>query len=174
MAIGPVLGGVLTSGISWRWIFFVNVPICLIAIGIGLTRVGESRDPRAGRPDWFGFVVFSLALGSLVYGLIRAGQTEWDDGRVVFCLTAAAVLLVVFLFSQLRGEQPMFDLGLLRKPTFTGGLVAAFSISASIFSLLTYLVIYVQNVLGYQPSVPACGSSSCPVPPSSPLPSRAD
>lgn len=149
VAIGPVLGGVLTSGLSWRWIFFVNIPICLLAILIGVTRVRESHDPRAGRPDWVGFVTFSLALGSLVYGLIRAGQTEWSDGRVVFCLVAAVVLLAAFVASQLVQEDPMFDLGLLRKPTFTGGLVAAFGISASIFSLLTYLVIYVQNVLGY-------------------------
>ena len=149
VAVGPVLGGVLTSGLSWRWIFFVNVPICLLAIAIAVTRVQESHDPRAGRPDWFGFGTFSLALGGLVYGLIRAGQTEWDDGRVIFCLVAAAVLLVVFVASQLRQTHPMFDLGLLRKPTFTGGLIAAFGVSASVFSLLTYLVIYVQNVLGY-------------------------
>ena len=83
VAVGPVLGGVLTSGLSWRWIFFVNIPICLLAIVIAVTRVRESHDPRAGRPDWFGFGTFSLALGALVYGLIRAGQTEWDDGRVV-------------------------------------------------------------------------------------------
>ena len=149
VAVGPVLGGVLTSGISWRWIFFVNVPICLLAIAIAATRVRESHDPRAGRPDWFGFGTFSLALGGLVYGLIRAGQTAWDDGRVVACLVAAAVLLAVFVVSQLVQDDPMFDLGLLRKPTFTGGLIAAFGVSASVFSLLTYLVIYVQNVLGY-------------------------
>src|SRR3954470_4836753 len=149
VAVGPVLGGVLTSGISWRWIFFVNIPICVLAIAIAVFRVRESHDPRAGRPDWVGFVTFSLALGSLVYGLIRAGQTEWTDGRVVFCLVAAVVLLAAFVVSQLRGSDPMFDLSLLRKPTFTGGLIAAFGISASIFSLLTYLVIYVQNVLGY-------------------------
>ena len=149
VAIGPVLGGVLTSGISWRWIFFVNIPICLIAIGIAVARVRESHDPRAGRPDWVGFVVFSLALGALVYGLIRAGQESWSDGRVLVCLVAAAVLLAGFVVSQLARRDPMFDLGLLRKPTFTGGLVAAFAVSASVFSLLTYLVIYVQNILGY-------------------------
>jgi EmrB/QacA subfamily drug resistance transporter len=149
VAVGPVLGGVLTSGISWRWIFFVNVPICLLTIAIAVWRVKESHDPRAGRPDWFGFVTFSLALGGLVYGLIRAGQTDWSDSRVVVCLVGGVVLLGVFVLSQLRGEHPMFDLALLRKPTFTGGLVAAFAVSASVFSLLTYLVIYVQNVLGY-------------------------
>src|SRR4051812_27057802 len=149
VAIGPVLGGVLTSGLSWRWIFFVNIPVCVAAIVIGVFRVRESHDPGAGRPDWFGFVTFSLALGLLVYGLIRAGQESWDDPRVISCLVAAAVLLAVFVVSQVVQDDPMFDLTLLRKPTFVGGLLAAFGVSASVFSLLTYLVIYVQNVLGY-------------------------
>jgi EmrB/QacA subfamily drug resistance transporter len=149
VAVGPVLGGVLTSGLSWRWIFFVNIPICVVAVVMTLAKVRESQDPRAGRPDWFGFVTFSLSLAALVYGLIEAGQTSWGETRVVVCLVAAAVLMAVFVASQVVQRQPMFDLGLLRKPTFTGGLVAAFAVSASIFSLLTYLVIYVQNVLGY-------------------------
>jgi EmrB/QacA subfamily drug resistance transporter len=149
VAIGPVLGGALTSGLSWRWIFFVNIPICLLALAVSLLRVIESKDPQAGRPDWLGFVSFSLALGALVYGLIEAGKDGWGEGRVVGSLVASAVLLVVFVVTQLVQDKPMFDLGLLRKPTFTGGLVAAFGVSASVFSLLTYLVIYVQNVLGY-------------------------
>jgi len=149
VAIGPVLCGALTSGLSWRWIFFVNIPICLVALTVSLTRVEESKDPNAGRPDWFGFVSFSLALGALVYGLIEAGEESWGDQLVVSSLVASAVLLVVFVISQIVQQQPMFDLSLLRKPTFTGGLIAAFGVSASIFSLLTYLVIYVQNVLGY-------------------------
>jgi len=149
VAIGPVLGGALTSGLSWRWIFFVNVPICLVALAVSLTRVVESKDPRAGRPDWIGFVTFSIALGALVYGLIEAGKDGWGTTRVVVSFVVSAVLLVAFVVSQLLQRHPMFDLGLLRKPTFTGGLVAAFGVSASVFSLLTYLVIYVQNVLGY-------------------------
>jgi EmrB/QacA subfamily drug resistance transporter len=149
VAIGPVLGGVLTSGLSWRWIFFVNIPICLVALAVSLTRVVESKDPDAGRPDWFGFISFSLALGALVYGLIEAGQDSWTAQKVVLSLVASALLLVIFVVSQLLQKKPMFDLSLLRKPTFTGGLIAAFGVSASIFSLLTFLVIYVQNVLGY-------------------------
>jgi EmrB/QacA subfamily drug resistance transporter len=149
VAIGPVLGGILTSGLSWRWIFFVNLPICLVAMFISLTRVQESRNPHAGRPDWIGFVTFSSALGLLVFGLIEAGKEGWGDRTVVTSLVASAVLLAAFVASQLRQEDPMFDLALLRKPTFTAGLLAAFGVSASIFSLLTYIVIYLQNVLGY-------------------------
>ncbi len=149
VAIGPVLGGVLTSGLSWRWIFFVNIPICFVALAVSMLRVQESKDPNAGRPDWFGFVSFSLALGALVYGLIEAGQGSWGDQRVVTSLVASGVLLIIFVVSQQLQRQPMFDLALLRKPTFTGGLIAAFGVSASIFSLLTFLVIYVQNVLDY-------------------------
>ncbi|WGL52996.1 MFS transporter [Nocardioides sp. BP30] len=151
VAIGPVLGGLLTSGLSWRWIFFVNIPICAVALGITVARVKESQDPKAGRPDWFGFVSFSLALGALVYGLIEAGRPAigWGSARVIACMIAAVVLLIVFVVGELRQRQPMFDLGLLRKPTFCGGLVAAFGVSSSVFSLLTYLVIYVQDVLGY-------------------------
>ena len=149
VAVGPVLGGLLTSGINWRWIFFVNVPICIVAFVITVTRVPESHDPRAGRPDWLGFVTFSSGLAALVYGLIRAGQEDWDDSIVVGCLVAAAVLLGLFIVTQLLQEHPMFDLTLLRKPTFVGGLIAAFSISASVFALFTYLVIYFQVVLGF-------------------------
>ncbi|MCL8025276.1 MFS transporter [Nocardioides bruguierae] len=149
VAIGPVLGGVLTSGLSWRWIFFVNVPLCLVALVVTLARVQESKDPRAGRPDWFGFITFSVALAALVFGLIEAGESGWGETQVVVSLVVAAVLLVVFLVSQARLGHPMFDLTLLRRPTFVGGLVAAFAISATVFSLLTYLVIYVQSVLGY-------------------------
>jgi EmrB/QacA subfamily drug resistance transporter len=149
VAIGPVLGGVLTSGLSWRWIFWVNLPICVLAIAVAVLKVKESHDPRAGRPDWIGFVTFSGGLGLLVLGLIRAGVDGWGADLVRNSLVGSAVLLVAFVVSQVVQADPMFDLGLLRKPTFTGGLVAAFGVSASIFSLLTYLVIYVQNVLGY-------------------------
>src|SRR3954464_8621593 len=77
--VRPVLGGVLTSGLSWRWIFFVNVPICLLAMAIGLMRVAESHDPHPGKLDLIGFVTFSSGLGLLVFGLIRGGSDGWSD-----------------------------------------------------------------------------------------------
>ena len=151
VAIGPLLGGVLTSGLSWRWIFFVNVPIGIAAVIITVMKVAESRAPQASGPDWPGFVLFTVALSSLVYGLIESNQRSFTDGLVLGCFAAAAVLLVAFVLVERRRAHPMFDLTLFRLPTFSGGSVAAFGLSASIFAMLLYLVLYLQDILGYSP-----------------------
>jgi predicted MFS family arabinose efflux permease len=149
VAVGPVLGGAITSGLSWRWIFFVNIPIGVVAIALTLLRVEESRDPDASHPDWLGFVTFSSALGLLVYGLIESSTHSWGSGRVIGSLASALLLLSMFVVVELRQRRPMFDLSLLRNPTFVGGLGSAFAISASAFAVITFLVLYLQNVLGF-------------------------
>jgi EmrB/QacA subfamily drug resistance transporter len=148
VAVGPVLGGALTSGLSWRWIFLVNIPVGIGTLAVTLRAVAESRDPAARPPDWAGLVTFSAGLGALVYGLIRSSEDGWGSATVVGSLTAAALLLTAFVVAETRQRTPMLDLSLLRKPTFVGGLIAAFAISASLFSAFPYLVIYLQTGLG--------------------------
>ena len=112
--------------------------------------MAESRAPRAAGPDCTGFVIFTAALASLVYGLIESNQRSFTGGLVPGCL-AAAVLLAVFVIVERRSAHPMLDLKLLRLPAFSGGSVAAFGLSASIFSVLLYLVLYLQDIPGYSP-----------------------
>ncbi|MEP7332643.1 MAG: MFS transporter [Terracoccus sp.] len=149
VAVGPVVGGVLVSSLSWRWIFFVNIPIGIAALVITVRRIAESRNPKAHGPDWIGFVVFTASLSSLVYALIESGQKGFGNTVVITCFIAAAALMLAFVLFEMRTSTPMLDLNLFRKPTFSGGAIAAFGISAGIFSMLLYLTLYLQNVLGY-------------------------
>jgi predicted MFS family arabinose efflux permease len=116
---------------------------------ITLRRVDESKLPGAPRPDVPGFITFSLSLAGLVFGLIRSQAAGWGSFQVVGPLIAAAVLMISFIVIELRVREPMLDLKLLRVPTFNGGLVAAWAVSASIFAMFTYLVIYLQELMGY-------------------------
>ncbi|HEY6935020.1 MAG TPA: MFS transporter [Marmoricola sp.] len=149
VAVGPVLGGALVSGFSWRAIFFVNVPLGVAAVVLTMARVAESRERRGTAPDWPGFACFTAGLASLVFALIEAGRTSFGDTTVLVCFGLSALLLAAFLLVEMRSDHPMFDLGLFRLPTFSGGAVAAFGISAGLFSMLLYLVLYLQDVLGY-------------------------
>jgi EmrB/QacA subfamily drug resistance transporter len=150
-ALGPILGGLIASGITWRGIFWVNLPVGIAAIALTWAKVSESRAPHAHRPDLAGFATLTAALTSLVYGLIRASDSHWSDTGVVVCLALAAVFLATFVVVETRVTYPMFDLSLLRIPTFLGGSVAAFAINGSLYAMLLYFTIYLQDDLGYSP-----------------------
>jgi EmrB/QacA subfamily drug resistance transporter len=149
VSLGPILGGIITSGISWRGIFLVNVPIGVAALAITWWRVDESRAPRPGRPDWIGFVLLTTGLVGLVYGLIRASESSWGNAGVAISLVVGGTLLAGFVIAEATVRNPMFDLSLFRVPTFDGGLIAAFCMNGSLFSMLLYLVLYLQDALGY-------------------------
>jgi EmrB/QacA subfamily drug resistance transporter len=149
-AVGPVVGGALTTGLSWRWIFLVNVPIGVVAIALTQMRVQESRQEGSHRLDPIGVITFSGALGALVLALIKADSRGWGSTYIVVLLACAAAGLVLFVIAEvLQRDRAMFDLRLFRKPTFVGGSIAAFSLSAGLFSLFLYLTLYLQDILRY-------------------------
>jgi len=151
VAVGPIIGGVITSGIGWEWIFFVNVPIGIAAVALTLTQVAESRDPDARGVDWLGLVTFSGSLFLLVFALIEGNEKGWGSTRIVGFLVASLVLIVLFVIVERRQARPMLDLTLFAKPAFAGASIVAFAISASMFSMFLYLTLYIQDVLGYGP-----------------------
>jgi EmrB/QacA subfamily drug resistance transporter len=151
VAVGPVIGGLITSGIGWEWIFFVNVPIGIGAVFLTLSHVSESRDPNATGVDWVGLLTFSGALFLLVFALIEGNEKGWGSTRIVSYLVAAAILFAGFLIAEHRQQRPMLDLMLFRRPAFAGASIVALAVSASMFSMFLYLTLYIQDVLGYDP-----------------------
>jgi len=151
VAVGPLVGGVLTEHAGWEWIFFVNVPVGIATAAMTLARVPDSERDRTATIDWAGLVTFSGALFCLVLALIRGNDEGWGSTPIVALLCASAALLAAFVALELRIERPMLDLRLFSKPAFTGAQIVAFSLHASMFSMFLYLVLYLQNILGYSP-----------------------
>ena len=148
VAVGPVIGGIITSGIDWNWIFFLNVPIGVGGIVLTLSKVADSRDPDATGVDWAGLVSFSGGLFLLVYALVEGNEKGWGSTEIVALLVCSLALMVVFLLVERAQRRPMLDLSLFRRPAFTGASIVAFTLAASIFSMFLYLTLYLQDVLG--------------------------
>jgi EmrB/QacA subfamily drug resistance transporter len=151
VAIGPLVGGAITSGLGWRWVFFLNVPIGIAAIAVTFLRIRESRDPNATRIDWLGLVTFSSALVMLVLALLRGNDDGWGSSSIIGLFSGAAVMLAAFATVESRVPEPMLPLGLFRRRAFTGVQLAAAAVSSSLFALFLYLTLYLQNYLGYSP-----------------------
>jgi len=149
VALGPLVGGVLTTGLSWRWIFFVNIPIGAAAFALAVREVRESSDPQHARVDPLGFVLLTGGLFSLVFALIEGSKRGWSSTFILGLLAAAVALLGLFIIVQAVQTRSMVDLALFRKPAFVGAQVVAFVISGSMFAMFLYIVLYMQNILGY-------------------------
>jgi EmrB/QacA subfamily drug resistance transporter len=147
-AVGPLVGGLLTSGLGWRWIFLVNIPLGLIAIAATATRVQESRDEQARSIDWTGQFVLGGGLFLLVLALLRGNEQGWGSTAIIAELSGAALLLALFAFVERRVKEPMLPLEFFRNRGFAATQAGTFAISASFFAVFIYTTLYLQNILG--------------------------
>src|SRR5437870_10035966 len=151
-AVGPVLGGWLIEHVSWRAVFFINLPLAFVVVLISLRHIAETRDRESTGVDWFGAVLAALGLGALVYGLIESSQTGFNDRSVTAALTAGIVALMLFLFLESRLSQPMLPLTLFRSRTFAGTNLLTFLLYAALGGTLFFLPLNLIQVQRYSPT----------------------
>jgi EmrB/QacA subfamily drug resistance transporter len=150
LAIGPLVGGLLTEKVNWSWVFYVNVPVGIVAVFVTLWAVDESRDTsEEQRLDLPGLASSGLGLFSLTYALIEANSKGWTSAEILGLFALSVVALATFVVLESRQRVPMLDLSLFRSPTFTGANVAMLMVSLAMFGVFFYNSLFIQNILGY-------------------------
>ena len=150
LAIGPLVGGIITEHINWNWIFFINVPVGALGIIVARLVIRETKDTsEEQRLDLPGLLSSAVALFALTYALIEANNKGWTSTEILVLFGVAAVGLVVFVQLELRQRIPMLDLSLFRNPTFAGANAVMLLVSLAMFGVFFFISLYMQNVLGY-------------------------
>jgi len=150
-ALGLILGGVLTQYISWRWVFFVNLPIAALAITGAVLVVPESKDQNAQGFDVPGAVLVTGGLMALVYALVKGNDAGWGSGQTVGTLVLAAVLLTGFVLVQLRAKAPLVPFRIFSRRSVLGADLGSLLVGAGIFAVFFFLILWMQVVNGYSP-----------------------
>jgi DHA2 family methylenomycin A resistance protein-like MFS transporter len=149
---GPILGGLLVHGDSWRWIFYINLPIGVAAVAMTLLFVPESRDESAARSlDLAGVALLSAPLLLVMYAITRANDLGWTSPQIVGCFVGAAALVPMFIVTERRVANPLIDLTLFRSRTFVFACLSAFLFSATVFGAQPYTSLFMQNFWGFSP-----------------------
>jgi EmrB/QacA subfamily drug resistance transporter len=149
LAIGPLVGGLLTQHLSWHWIFFVNVPVGVLGIAASYLLIRESKDETHESLDLPGLATSAVGLFALTYGLIEANHYGWGSVRIVGSFVVAAAALAAFTAMERRRRAPMLDLTLFRSGTYVGANVAMLLVALAMFGVFFFVSLYMQNVLGY-------------------------
>ena len=161
-AVGPVLGGWLIENLSWRWIFFMNVPLAVIVVAICFWRVPESRDEEASRLDWWGALLAVAGLGGVVYGLLESASLGLGNPIVLGAIALGLVLLTAFILIEARIPSPMMPLHVFRSRTFSGANLLTLLLYAALGGVLFFLPFNLIQVQGYSPT--AAGAALVPFP----------
>jgi EmrB/QacA subfamily drug resistance transporter len=149
-AAGVLLGGVLTDGLGWEWVLWVNVPVALVVLALTPGLIPESRVQSQTRTfDLAGAVTVTAGLSLLVYAIVDAESAGWGSTKTIGLLAAAAVLLGVFALIEQRSQAPLVPFGIFRKRTLTGANVVGFMVGGSLFAMFFFITLYMQQVLGY-------------------------
>src|SRR5581483_138097 len=152
LAIGPLVGGIITEHINWNWIFFINVPVGAIAVVAALMLIDESRDTsHEQKPDVPGLLSSSLGLFALSYALIEANTYGWTSGRILVAFAVAAVALAGFILLERHQRLPMLDLSLFRNVGFAGANGVMLLVGLGMFGVFFYVSLFLQQVLDYSP-----------------------
>jgi EmrB/QacA subfamily drug resistance transporter len=150
VALGPLVGGAVVSGLSWHWIFWLNVPIGLALIPLGLARLKETHGPNS-RLDLPGLALSGLGLTGIVWGLVRGNQVGWSSTEIVGSLAAGVALLALFVAWELRAAAPMLPLRFFRNRAFAAANVASLLMFFGMFGSIFLLAQFFQTVQGYSP-----------------------
>jgi len=151
LAAGPIIGGAITDFFGWRWVFLVNLPICVVLVVSTFRVIEESHDPDARSLDWAGIATFSLALAVMIWALIDGNDAGWTSQTIAVRLVVAAILFAAFAVAELRQKHPMVDFGLFRHRTFLGGVLAMIGYGASAQVMVFFLPVFLQNAYGFSP-----------------------
>jgi EmrB/QacA subfamily drug resistance transporter len=150
-AVGPILGGLLVEGISWRWIFFVNLPVSVLAIGMTLKFLTDDGGNRGRKVDLAGTATFTVSAAAVTFALIRANEHGWATGTTYGLFALSAVALAAFIAVETHSDNAMLDLGLFKGRSFVGTMIAALLINFAAFAYFTYTSIWLQTVVGLSP-----------------------
>jgi EmrB/QacA subfamily drug resistance transporter len=152
LAVGPVLGGLLTQHVSWEWIFWINVPVGIATMVLGAWAITESREDEVRRMDLAGLGLSTVMLFSLTWALIEGHGRGWGSTGILSAFGVAAASALAFTIVESRIEQPMVDVRLFRRMEFTGGIIALMLWAFGLFGIYFFTSLYLQGVLGFSPT----------------------